>query len=83
MLKKIVSSISIFSLLSFGTFSATQAADKPASWLPVTADGVRGSAPNPNKIQVKHLELLQEAYGEHLEVKVLEVKLQGLLLELL
>ena len=53
MLKKIVSSISIFSLLSFGTLSATQAADKPASWLPVTADGVRGSAPSANTINAK------------------------------
>ena len=53
MFKKIVSTISIFSFLSFGTFSAAQAADAPASWLPVTADGVRGSAPSPNTIKAK------------------------------
>ena len=53
MFKKVVSTISIFSFLSFGTLSAVKAADEPASWLPVTANGVRGSAPSPNTISAK------------------------------
>lgn len=51
MFKKIVTTISVFSLLSFGAFSVVKAKDEPASWLPVTADGVRGSAPSPKTIR--------------------------------
>ena len=53
MLKKIISTLSIFSLLSIGSINSIKAADKPAVWLTVTADGVAGSAPSPNTIRAK------------------------------
>ena len=53
MLKKTISTLSIFCLLSFGSINSLKAAEKPAVWLPVTADGVSGSAPSPNTIKAK------------------------------
>ena len=51
MFKKIVSALSIFTLLSFGGIDSIEAKENPAQWLAVTADGVPGSAPSPNTIK--------------------------------
>ena len=51
MFKKIVSALSIFTLLSFGGLDSIEAKENPAKWLAVTADGVPGSAPSPNTIK--------------------------------
>ena len=51
MFKKIVSALSIFTLLSFGGLDSIEAKENPAQWLAVTADGVPGSAPSPNTIK--------------------------------
>ena len=45
MFKKTISTLSFLSFLSFGSVTAANAADQPAIWLKVTADGVPGSAP--------------------------------------
>ena len=52
MSKKIISAISVFTLLSFGGMNSIEAKENPAKWLAVTADGVPGSAPSPNTIKV-------------------------------
>ena len=39
--------------MSFGNITIANAADQPAIWLKVTADGVPGSAPLLNKINAK------------------------------
>ena len=51
MFNKIISSLSIFTLISFGGMINIEAKEKPAQWLAVTADGVPGSAPSPNTIK--------------------------------
>lgn len=51
MFKKIVSVLSMFTLLSFGGIDSIEAKENPAKWLAVTADGVPGSAPSPNTIK--------------------------------
>ena len=54
MSKKIISAISVFTLLSFGGMrgmNSIEAKENPAKWLAVTADGVPGSAPSPNTIK--------------------------------
>ena len=53
MIKKTIYALSILCFVSFGTFTGVKAADKPAIWLTVTADGVPGSAPSPNTIKAK------------------------------
>ena len=53
MIKKTISALSILCFFSFGTFTGVKAADEPAIWLTVTADGVPGSAPSPNTIKAK------------------------------
>ena len=53
MIKKTIYSLSILCFFSFGTFTGVKAADEPAIWLAVTADGVSGSAPSPNSIKAK------------------------------
>ena len=53
MFKKTFSTLSLLSLFSLGIVSNINAADLPAVWLKVTADGVPGSAPNLNRINVK------------------------------
>ena len=53
MFKKIFSSISVLSIFSLGIVTHINAADLPAVWLKVTADGVPGSAPSLNKIKAK------------------------------
>ena len=53
MSKKVLSILSIFTLLSFGGLDSIKAKDVPAKWLAVTADGVPGSAPSPNTIRAK------------------------------
>ena len=53
MFKKVVTSLSVLSFLSFGNIGTVKAADAPAIWLKVTADGVAGSSPSLNKINAK------------------------------
>ena len=53
MIKKAISVLSILCFSCFGTFTGIKAADEPAIWLSVTADGVPGSAPTPNSIKAK------------------------------
>ena len=53
MFKKTFSSLSVFSLFSLGIVTPINAADLPAVWLKVTADGVPGSAPSLNRIKAK------------------------------
>ena len=53
MFKKTISTLSFLSFLSFGSVTAANAADQPAIWLKVTADGVPGSAPLLKKINAK------------------------------
>ena len=53
MLKKTFSSLSVLSLFSLGIVTPINAADLPAVWLKVTADGVPGSAPSLNRIKAK------------------------------
>ena len=53
MLKQTISTLSIFSILGFGSINSLQAVEKPAVWLPVTANGVSGSAPSLNSIKAK------------------------------
>ena len=53
MLKKTISTLSVLSFLTLGCFNPIKAIEKPATWLTVTAEGVPGSAPNPNTIKAK------------------------------
>tara|TARA_Y100001978_G_C23609799_1_gene392966 strand:+ start:487 stop:825 length:339 start_codon:yes stop_codon:yes gene_type:complete len=53
MFKRVITSLSVLSFISFGNFVAVNAADEPAIWLKVTADGVAGSSPNLNKINAR------------------------------
>ncbi len=53
MIKKAISVLSILCFSCFGTITGVKAADEPAIWLTVTADGVPGSAPTPNTIKAK------------------------------
>ena len=53
MLKKTISTLSVLSFLTLGCFNPIKAIEKPATWLAVTAEGVPGSAPNPNTIRAK------------------------------
>ena len=53
MFKKTFSSLSVLSLFSLGIVTPINAADLPAVWLKVTADGVPGSAPSLNRIKAK------------------------------
>ena len=53
MFKKTFSSLSVLSLFSLGIVTHINAADLPAVWLKVTADGVPGSAPSLNRIKAK------------------------------
>ena len=53
MFKKTFSSLSVLSLFSLGIITHINAADLPALWLKVTADGVPGSAPSLNRIKAK------------------------------
>ena len=53
MIKKTIYALTIICFSCFGTITGFKAADEPAIWLTVTADGVPGSAPSPNKINAK------------------------------
>ena len=53
MFKKLITSLSVLTFLSFGNIGPLSAAEAPAIWLKVTADGVAGSSPNLNKINAK------------------------------
>ena len=53
MQKKIISTLSVLSFLAIGSITPINAIEKPATWLKVTADGIPGSAPSPNKINAK------------------------------
>ena len=53
MFKKTFSSLSVLSLFSLGIVTPINAADLPAVWLKVTADGIPGSAPSTNSIKAK------------------------------
>ena len=53
MFKKVITSLSVLSFLSFGNVGTAKAADAPAIWLKVTADGVAGSSPSLNQINAK------------------------------
>lgn len=53
MFRKTISAISVLSFLSLGSVGVINAADQPAVWLQVTADGVPGTAPSPNTIKAK------------------------------
>ena len=57
MFKRLITSLSVLSILSFGNVGTVKAADAPAIWLKVTADGVAGSAPSLNKINAKGKEV--------------------------
>ena len=58
MFKKTFSSLSVLSLFSLGIVTHINAADLPAVWLKVTADGVPGSAPSLNRIKAKGKNLI-------------------------
>ena len=53
MIKKTIYALTIICFSCFGTITGVKAADEPAVWLTVTADGVPGSAPTPNTIKAK------------------------------
>ena len=53
MFKIAITSLSVLSFLSFGSIGSLKAADAPATWLKVTANGVAGSSPSLNKINAK------------------------------
>ena len=50
MLKKTFSSLYFFGFTSLGILSPINAAEQPAIWLKVTANGLPGSAPSLNRI---------------------------------
>ena len=53
MQKKIITTLSVLSLMTIGSITPINAIEKPATWLKVTADGVPGAVPNLNKINAK------------------------------
>ena len=53
MFKIAITSLSVLSFLSFGNIGSLKAADAPATWLRVTANGVAGSSPSLNNINAK------------------------------
>ena len=57
MFKRVITSLSVLSFLSFGNVTTVKAAEAPAIWLKVTADGVAGSAPSLNRINAKGKEV--------------------------